>query len=417
MPTHSQTQAEIIQRDKRIELREAAYSDFYSRMADESRTNHVGVTTRSAAAAAIAAINGEPPKRSSRVVARISDPVYDALDDFDSPPRKKARTTTRSANNNRVSNSNNNTTRNNNVDSNSAKVPKSVTTTPSGDRLTTRSQTRSRRTAQTPLEDELDALAKGDTNGDADEAVSAGSVNDSKLRPSPVHETVNATEECVPGHVHVETNNSFTSQFKYPEKTSSPELNTPRITLGRASSTSSTLASSRQSSDDGYRKSDSRFTDAQSLDGDTNAELGDAELPATANSAITSSTGQSDESPQPCATSDNLSSRKMDNAVLNIIEDNRNEASDNQPPVSPSPQPDTSKTVTKKTERTRLPQKRSRSRSSCDDDTFENSAASVRSREPGKENGDGGTNSVESNVVIPPEVRRSGRVLKKRKLE
>lgn len=402
---YKETRSEIIQRDKRIASREAAYKEFYARMAEESRVNHVGVTTRSAAAAAVSSIPGEQLKRPSRVVARTVDSAFNVLDDPKSPPRKKARTTARIANNNKLSTSNPATTqtaRNNNVDFNSVKVPKpaptNTTAHSSSNRLTTRSQTKLRRTARcspTTLDEEPNVNENLLSEVDIDREAVPIIDNDTESRLSITQETIEVG--AVPTSNQVDTITTSRSKYFTTEKASSPELSTPRTTLGRASSTSSTLASSRQSSDDGFRKPDQRFTDGRSTDGDVRIEPGDLEMSATAINASSDPSRKSDQLFPSLTRTDVFFSDE-------IYKEKESEVSDKRPFPSLSPQPHESTTATKKTGRDKSAQKRP---PSFDDDEEEEE---VEQNSPGQI-------SPESLIVIPPEVRRSGRVSKKRKLE
>lgn len=371
-------------------------------MADESRANHVGVTTRSAAAATVSSIRGEHPKRTSRVASRANDPAYDLLllDDYDSPPRKRARTTARSSNNGKSSNSssaNNQATRSD--EANSAKlvkpIPADETTLKPSTKLTTRSQARTRRVrgrspaVQTP---DHDPEVLEESTVDAEEAAPAPA-NNSEPQPPTTQDLVDNRE---PEHIPIK-DDTHASRPKFTtseEKTSSPELSTPRTTLGRASSTSSTLASSRQSSDDGFRKSDQRFTDGLSIDGDANVESGDAEPVTTGGDSGARFTAKSNELLSPSF----ISSRVP--AVKAFENDKENEGSEKRP--SQSLQTDGSGAVIPKAGRAKSPRKRSHSYDIDVDDELENN-------EFGQNEG--------MSVVIPPEVRRSGRVSKRRKLE
>lgn len=375
-------------------------------MADESRANHVGVTTRSAAAAAVSSIRGEHPKRTSRVATRPNDSAYDLLllDDYDSPPRKRARTTARSSNNGRYATSasaNNQATGSN--DANSAKVGKSApadeTTPKPSTRLTTRSQARSRRTRrrspadQTPDYDPevLEDPAMGGTV-DAEETAPAPA---SGSEPQPT--TTQDSAEKRKSELQPVANEAYPLASRQKphtseEKISSPELSTPRTTLGRASSTSSTLASSRQSSDDGFRKSDQRFTDGLSIDGDANVESGDTEPAATGNHL----NAKSNELLSPLLNPSNV-------AVIKASQGKENEEAEKQSSQSPPPsQTDGSGAVISRAGRAKSPQKRPHSYDNDVEDELDN-------HDFGPPEG--------MSVVIPPEVRRSGRVSKKRKLE
>lgn len=87
---------------KHIASHEATHEEFYAHMAEDSHANHVGVTTRSAAAAAVSGIPREWLKHSSRIIACTVDFAFNVLDVPKSPPRKKAHTTACTANNNKL---------------------------------------------------------------------------------------------------------------------------------------------------------------------------------------------------------------------------------------------------------------------------------------------------------------------------